>query len=696
MNKKAMAWLLLASMVTVSLGETTAIKANASTYNYGEALQKSIMFYEFQRSGKLPEDKRDNWRGDSALNDGSEVGLDLTGGWYDAGDHIKFNLPGSYSSAMLAWSVYEDKEAYKQNGQLKYIMDAIKWENDYLMKCHPEPNVYYYQVGKKDPDHNWWGPAEAMTMERKASKADTSRPATTASAEAAASLAAAAAVFKDTDALYAATCLKHAKELFAFADNTKSDSGFDSEGCYNLDGKFYDELSWAATWIYIASGESSYLNKAEAYVPNWCYGSIPYNWCQDWQNVYNGTTLLLAKLTNKSIYKDAIEKHLDFWSGASGDKVHYAGNLACISGYGSLRYASAAAFLAGVYADWSGANSSKATTYRNFLKQQINYILGDNPQNISYEVGFGNKYPQFPHHRTAHGSWNNDNVNPTPAKERHILYGALVGGPDYNGNYEDKLLDYTRNEVACDYNAGFVGALSKMYKLYGGTPIANFNAIEEKGDEYYVESNISNSNNGVTVKAVLNNISGWPAKISDKLSFKYFVDLSEYISAGGNPDNITVSKGYAQAGNMNSKLQVWDKEKNIYYAEADFTGTKIGPGSNELYKKEINFTITAPSGTWNNSNDFSYTTSSGMNKNIAVYDDGTLVGGNEATQREPEVTVTLGDVNGDGKVTVKDYIKLQQYLLNTSVQIVSKNADMNGDGKINITDALLLKKALLA
>ena len=49
-----------------------------SNFNYGEALQKAIMFYEFQRSGKLPSDIRNNWRGDSGLSDGSDAGIDLT------------------------------------------------------------------------------------------------------------------------------------------------------------------------------------------------------------------------------------------------------------------------------------------------------------------------------------------------------------------------------------------------------------------------------------------------------------------------------------------------------------------------------------------------------------------------------------------------------------------------------------------
>ncbi|MCQ2529627.1 MAG: glycoside hydrolase family 9 protein, partial [Saccharofermentans sp.] len=121
-------------------------------YNYGEALQKSLLFYELQRAGDLPEETRCNWRGDSSLKDGADVGLDLTGGWYDAGDNVKFNLPMSYSAAILGWSLYEDYEAYEESGQLAYALGNIKWANDYFIKCHPEDEVYYYQVGDGNQD----------------------------------------------------------------------------------------------------------------------------------------------------------------------------------------------------------------------------------------------------------------------------------------------------------------------------------------------------------------------------------------------------------------------------------------------------------------------------------------------------------------------------------------------------------------
>jgi hypothetical protein len=34
-------------------------------------------------------------------------GRDVTGGWYDAGDNVKFNLPMAWSAGVLAWSVVE-------------------------------------------------------------------------------------------------------------------------------------------------------------------------------------------------------------------------------------------------------------------------------------------------------------------------------------------------------------------------------------------------------------------------------------------------------------------------------------------------------------------------------------------------------------------------------------------------------------
>lgn len=634
-------------VTTLAVPSTKPAKA-AENYNYGEALQKSLMFYELQRSGKLPADKRDNWRGDSGLTDGADAGLDLTGGLYDAGDHVKFNLPMAYTATMLSWSVYESRAAYEKSGQLQYILGDIKWITDYLIKCHPSPNEYYYQVGDGGLDHSWWGPAEVMQMSRPSYKLDLSKPGSAVSGEAAAALAAASIIFKDTNPTYSALCLRHAKELFNFADTTRSDAGYTAaQGYYNSWSGFWDELSWAATWIYMATSDSAYLAKAESYVPNWekegQSTDIKYKWTLNWDAKHYGAQLLLARITNKAIYKESAERNLDWWTtGYNGSRITYTPNgLAWLDTWGSLRYATTEAFLASVYSDWSGCTPSKAATYKNFAKQQVDYALGSTGR--SYMVGFGVNSPKHPHHRTAHSSWADSQT--VPDYHRHTLYGAMVGGPDSSDGYTDDISNFQTNEVACDYNAGLTGALVKLYNQYGGNPIADFNAIEQKtNDEFFVEAGINASGpNFLEVKALLNNRSGWPARMGDKLSFKYFIDISEWVNAGYSASSITTNTNYNN-GAVVSQLIPWDASKNIYYVNVDFTGTKIYPGGQSAYKKEVQFRIAGPQNTtiWNNANDFSYngisTSGSGSTAkavNIPVYDNGVKVFGNEPGQVIP-------------------------------------------------------------
>ena len=54
-----------------------------AAYDYKTVLRDSLLFYEAQRSGKLPTDRKVTWRKDSALNDKGQKGEDLTGGYYD-------------------------------------------------------------------------------------------------------------------------------------------------------------------------------------------------------------------------------------------------------------------------------------------------------------------------------------------------------------------------------------------------------------------------------------------------------------------------------------------------------------------------------------------------------------------------------------------------------------------------------------
>ncbi len=92
--------LLLRSVILAQLAPDVAYSPpNASDGNtpstgfinaqWSKVIGNSLYFYDAQRSGKLDigtYGNRVSWRNDSALSDGSDWGIDLTGGWYDAGD----------------------------------------------------------------------------------------------------------------------------------------------------------------------------------------------------------------------------------------------------------------------------------------------------------------------------------------------------------------------------------------------------------------------------------------------------------------------------------------------------------------------------------------------------------------------------------------------------------------------------------
>jgi hypothetical protein len=88
----------------------TWVDSATGDYDYSKALEMSLLFYEAQRSGKLPPSNRIPWRGDSLVDVTAEDGRDVSGGYYDAGDNVKFNLPMAWTLGVLAWSAKDFKE----------------------------------------------------------------------------------------------------------------------------------------------------------------------------------------------------------------------------------------------------------------------------------------------------------------------------------------------------------------------------------------------------------------------------------------------------------------------------------------------------------------------------------------------------------------------------------------------------------
>ncbi|XP_035694812.1 endoglucanase E-4-like [Branchiostoma floridae] len=428
-------------------------------YDYVEALHKSILFYEAQRAGNLPSNNRIPWRRNCCQGDGSDVGLDLSGGWFDAGDHLKLHFPLAYTITVLSWGMIEFKSAYEAAGEMGFAMDSIKWVTDYFIKCHPSKFEFVAQVGDTEPDHQFWGKPQDMTMRRPAKKVTANQPGSDVTAETAAAMAAASIVFRENgDPGYADTLLSHAKDLYEFADtyrgeyqNVVHDTPYPSFGGMN------DELVWGAAWLHRATQDGSYLSKAESYYDQYGISSGGFSWDEK----QSGTMLVLYKATNKDKYKNDIIGYLSRKMPGGGDTYTPKGML-WLNEWGSCRHSANHAFLALVAADM-GINVDQ---YRGFAAQQINYMLGDAGR--SMVVGFGNNPPVRPHHRAAtcpvdgHCDWNTYNSWDANA---NVLQGALVGGPDAHDNYSDDRSNFHTNEVAVDYNAGFQGCLAALIKL---------------------------------------------------------------------------------------------------------------------------------------------------------------------------------------------------------------------------------------
>lgn len=460
---------------SVNISETSGERVGQQgQFAYGEALQKNFLFFEANRSGALGADNRLQWRQDSTTQDGSDVGRDLTGGYFDAGDHIKFIQPMAFSSTMLAWGGIDYKQAYAQSGQLDELLDAVKWGTDWFLKAHEvdsngDTERLWVQVGDYT-DHQHWVPAEeiANRTDRSSFAIDRQRPGSDAAAGTASALASASILFRGVDDVYADELLQNAEALYEFAETYQgkySDSVPQASPFYTSWSGYWDELALGGAWLYRATGDSQYLNKAESYLKNNVGGLGDWSYAPD-DHSYGAATLL-AKESSDPFFKNQTSNWLDTWV-QGRDRVNYtSGGFAHRAAWASVPVTLSAAFAAEWYHDHIESNSS----YSDFANNQVDYVLGDNPANLSYVVGFGDKYPERTHHRGSAGTVPLDGSSQV---NDHILYGAVVGGPgsadDFSHN--DRRNDWITNEVGTSYNAPFAGAAVQQYENLGGDPLS--------------------------------------------------------------------------------------------------------------------------------------------------------------------------------------------------------------------------------
>ncbi|EOA37491.1 hypothetical protein CARUB_v10011645mg [Capsella rubella] len=455
--------------------------------NYREALSKSLLFFQGQRSGRLPSDQKLSWRSSSGLSDGSSAHVDLTGGYYDAGDNVKFNFPMAFTTTMLSWSSLEYGK--KMGSELQNSRVAIRWATDYLLKCaRATPGKLYVGVGDPNGDHKCWERPEDMDTPRTVYSVSPSNPGSDVAAETAAALASSSMVFRKVDPKYSRLLLGTAKKVMLFAIQYRgaySDS-LSSSVCpfYCSYSGYKDELVWGAAWLHRATNDPYYTN----FIKSLGGGDQPDIF--SWDNKYAGAYVLLSrravlnKDNNLEPYKQAAENFMCkiLPNSPSSSTKYTPGGLMYKLPQSNLQYVTSITFLLTTYAKYM--KSSKQTfncgnsvivpnALINLSKRQVDYILGVNPMKMSYMVGFGSNFPKRIHHRGSslpsravrsnslgcNGGFQSFRAqNPNP----NILTGAIVGGPNRNDEYPDQRDDYTRSEPATYINAAFVGPLAYL------------------------------------------------------------------------------------------------------------------------------------------------------------------------------------------------------------------------------------------
>ncbi|MBQ3140228.1 MAG: glycoside hydrolase family 9 protein [Ruminococcus sp.] len=770
--------------------------------DYARALQYSIYFYDANMCGtEVNENNRYKWRGDchtydsqvpmQTMDDKQSPGTNLTqsfidankefldpdgdgfidvaGGFHDAGDHVKFGMPENYAASTLGWGYYEFRDSYVKTGQDDHIETILRYFNDYLMKCTFRDDsgkviAHCYQVGEGGLDHAYWNSPEVDQMARPAWFLTAENPQTDYVVSAAGSLALNYLNFKDTDAEYAEKCLDYATALMDFAMTNKKQLSINAEGpmAFYNSSKWEDDYCWAAAWMFIATKDVKYLEDAVQYIDYYAPSGYCYNWNDMWAGAISiwgvinqeypeyDVINMLRKALGKTEYEfkdfwDQVERCLPTWQ-----ELETPGGYAYLSTWGSARYNTAMQLIGLVYDKYT--NDGKPGEFSEWAKGQMEYIMGDNPLERSYIVGYNENSVKFPHHRAASGLTKCED----PDEHRYVLYGALAGGPDGSDKHNDTTADWIYNEVTIDYNAAFVGACAGLYEYYGTDemqPTKNF----PPDPKFSGGSGGSGGGNGYWVNACgIDDLNGDGAGVT-KVSFMVMTDATKVL------DNTTVRYFYSGKG-MSDPMAV--KASKLYdqsSAEAETTGAKIsGPHKYDKTPDTYYFDFTwddyniANSGKkyqfsiglyygdkWNPDDDWSYdglkiyteddaffgTGNEVRLDNICVYTDGELIGGIEPDGSVPVVPeptdpptetpteapteaptekptsdgnsggsrVTLaGDANCDDDVTMADAAAIFQSIGNADKYALSEqgsaNADVDGKKGITASDAITIQK----
>lgn len=489
-------------LISLLLPFANQLKAQGFTSNeYKKALWMTTRFYGGQRSGlnnwllydHLPAGVASTYKGKCFIDDKDTDGYDISGGWHDCGDHVKFGQTEFYSAYMLLKGYAEFPRGYDDLYAADYInyatanswsyegtghapngipdiLDEVKHATDYFIKCAKNSSTFYYQVGQGDPDHTQWVTAVKMQTLTQANGGQPrtvyKNPADASMASfCGATLALMSRMYRKFDPAYADLCLKHAKYAYDYAKAHPGVAATGDGGFYSANDNWKDDYACMCAELHWATGTQAYKTEALAfsisYAPGMGTDIYGKNYGFDYTNngdiaIYN--LAVLGKSNGLSVLEQLVNTH--YFGNVQTDGQFNGGN----TGWGPLRYNANTAFIVALWQKLKGTSG----TPNKYIYDNIDYILGKNASSQSFIVGFGSKSPKFPHHRNVYLR----DDNPGDAAKRAMTipaknaqFGLMVGGTRNPSSYVDDVVTYTYSEGGIDYNACLVNSLAYIMSV---------------------------------------------------------------------------------------------------------------------------------------------------------------------------------------------------------------------------------------
>jgi len=441
----------------LQVGDASSTPFKISNDLYSDLKYDALRYFYHNRSGieiKMPHAKGQQWTrpaghatSDKAVPCGAGTGckykLDVTGGWYDAGDHGKYVVNGGIS----VWTMMNQYERFKARGSIAPfadgkmdlpesgngvvdLLDEARWQMEFMLKMQvPNGKPKAGMVHHKMHDTAWSALGVAPHDAEKAMKRNLRPVSTAATLNVAATAAQAARIWKGIDPAFSAKCLKAAETAWVaakqypniFADPADGNSG---GGPYN-DDKVQDEFFWAAAELYITTKKPEYkasLSSSQYWGQmSTAEGAIPTAMTWGMTDALGTISLALAlnggeaKARQKHII-GAADKYLALIE-AQGYKMPFSAGDGGKYPWGSNSFIINNMMILGYAYDFTGQDK-----YLEGMVFGMDYLMGRNAMAQSYVSGYGTNPLKNPHHRFWSHQANSNFPSAPP--------GAVSGGPN--------------------------------------------------------------------------------------------------------------------------------------------------------------------------------------------------------------------------------------------------------------------------